>query len=107
MLAEYRVIKQKTDQRLDSGMGMDGTSYRKGNPARSLPKALQKPIKQSILFTLERNTKRTTKTKRLGKVFFTEDKRFYATTNKQTKEENRQRKQVIATKEIKVMQTIT
>lgn len=42
MLAKYQVIKQKTDQRLNSDMDMDGTSYRKNQAREILAKGIAK-----------------------------------------------------------------
>jgi len=62
-------------------------------PARSLPKALQRSIKHFVLFALKRGTNYH-ETKRLGKVFFTGDKRFlrYNKQKRRKLDKNRQRK---------------
>ena len=83
MLPENQVIKQKTDQQLDSGVNMDGTSYRKDQAREIFAKGVAKINQAFRLVHAEKRHQRKHKTKRLGKVFFfTEDKRFYATRNK-------------------------
>jgi len=42
MLAKSQVIKPKTDQQLDSGVNMDGTSYRKDQAGEIFAKGIAK-----------------------------------------------------------------
>ena len=70
MLAKYQVIKQKTDQRLDSGVNMDSISYRKDQARKILAKGIAK-INQAFRFVhIEERHQKNHENQKTWKDFF-------------------------------------